>query len=118
MDDSQHSTLPAVAVTGGSTPAADDEDWSGRVVGEFTIIRRIGRGGMGQVFLAEQQSLKRHVAIKILKPELAANEKARKRFQTEAEAVAKLTHPNIVQVYAIGQHEGVPYMALEYGEGR
>lgn len=117
MDDSQSPTQAAVAATAGSAPG-DDDDWGGRTVGEFTILRRLGRGGMGQVFLAEQPSLRRKVAIKVLKPELAASERARKRFQTEAEAVAKLTHPNIVQIIGIGEHDGMPYMALEYVEGR
>src|SRR5262245_42557599 len=114
MGESQSPTDAAMAVT----DSGADDDWSGRTVGEFIILRRLGRGGMGQVFLAEQQSLKRKVAIKILRPELAANERSRKRFKAEAEAVANLIHPNIVQIYAIGEHEGVPYMALEYVEGR
>jgi serine/threonine-protein kinase len=95
-----------------------DGDWSGRTLGEFQILRRIGRGGMGQVFLAEQKSLKRKVALKILRPELAADEKALKRFQAEAEAVARLTHANIVQVYSIGEQDGIHYMALEHVDGR
>ncbi|MFL5342475.1 MAG: serine/threonine protein kinase, partial [Gemmataceae bacterium] len=104
------------AVLGG--PGADD-DWSGRELGEFQIVRRIGRGGMGQVFLAEQRSLKRKVALKILRPELAANRTALQRFQHEAQAVARIPpHPNIVQIYAISEQDGVHFMALEYVEGR
>ena len=112
MEESQNPTLVAPEI-----PPAD-EDWSGRAVGEFHILRRIGRGGMGQVFLAEQTSLKRKVAIKMLRPDLVANKTALQRFHAEAEAVAKLNHPNIVQIYAIGEQDGQSYMALEYVEGR
>lgn len=93
-------------------------DLTGRTLGDFQLIRRIGQGGMGQVYLARQQSLKRQVAVKILRTDLAANITALQRFQNEAEAVASITHANIVQVYAIGAAEGLHYMALEYVEGR
>jgi serine/threonine-protein kinase len=73
---------------------------------------------MGQVYLAEQLSLKRKVALKILRPDLAANPASLQRFKAEAEAVAKVTHANIIQVYAIGEIDGLPYIALEYVEGR
>jgi eukaryotic-like serine/threonine-protein kinase len=101
-------------------PAAESapQDYSGRVLDDFELVRRIGVGGMGQVYLARQRSLKRQVAIKILKGELAANETNLKRFQAEAEAVANLTHAHIVQVYAIGQDQGLHYMALEFVDGR
>jgi eukaryotic-like serine/threonine-protein kinase len=94
------------------------DDLSGRVLGDFEIIRLIGAGGMGQVYLARQRSLKRQVAIKVLKGELAANISALRRFQAEAEAVANITHAHIVQVYAIGEDQGLHYMALEYVDGR
>ena len=115
MEESQNPTLVAPELP---PDRAADEDWSGRAVGEFHILRRIGRGGMGQVFLAEQTSLKRKVAIKMLRPDLVANKTALQRFHAEAEAVAKLNHPNIVQIYAIGDQDGQSYMALEYVEGR
>ncbi|MCX7699796.1 MAG: serine/threonine protein kinase [Gemmataceae bacterium] len=99
-------------------PARSEDDWSGRSLGDFRILRRLGRGGMGQVYLAEQTSLKRKVAIKMLRPELAANQTALRRFRAEAEAVAKLNHPNIVQIYGVGERDGVHYMVLEYVEGR
>jgi serine/threonine-protein kinase len=73
---------------------------------------------MGQVYLAEQQSLRRKVALKVLRVDLAASPTALARFKIEAEAVARATHANIVQVYAIGEAEGLHYMALEYVEGR
>ncbi|HZZ82624.1 MAG TPA: serine/threonine-protein kinase [Gemmataceae bacterium] len=100
-----------------STPP-DEVDWTGQVLGEFRLMHRIGRGGMGQVYLAEQTTLKRKVALKVLNPELAANERSLRRFTAEAENVARATHANIVQIYTIGQANGVHYLALEYVEGR
>lgn len=73
---------------------------------------------MGQVYLARQLSLKREVALKVLRNELAADATALKRFRAEAESVARVTHANIVQVYAVGEQDGLHYMALEYVDGR
>jgi eukaryotic-like serine/threonine-protein kinase len=103
-----------------STPPAaspSSADLTGQTLGDFKIIRRLGQGGMGQVYLAEQISLKRHVALKILKPELAGNDVSLERFKREAQHVARASHANIVQVYAIDQWEELHYMALEYVEG-
>src|SRR3954470_6298738 len=93
-------------------------DLSGRTLGDFQVLRKLGSGGMGQVYLARQLSLKREVALKLLNDNLAANETALKRFQAEAEAVARVNHPNIVQVYAVGEQDGLRFMALEYVNGR
>ena len=93
-------------------------DLTGRTLGDFHILRKIGAGGMGQVYLARQTSLNRDVALKLLRGELNANPTALKRFEAEAHAVAKLNHPNIVQVYEIGEADGLRYMALEYVDGR
>jgi eukaryotic-like serine/threonine-protein kinase len=102
-----------------ATPATSPEpDLTGQTLGDFRIMRRLGQGGMGQVYLAEQISLKRHVALKFLKPDLAANEISLKRFKQEAESVARVTHANIVQIYAIHIADGAHFMALEYVEGR
>ena len=73
---------------------------------------------MGQVYLARQNSLKREVALKVLRNDLAADETSLKRFRAEAEAVARVTHANIVQVYAVGEQDGLHFMALEYVDGR
>lgn len=102
------------------TPLPDGRppDLSGLVLGnDFLLQRRLGEGGMGQVYLAEQMSLKRRVAVKLLRHELARDAVSRKRFETEAKAVAQLSHPNIVQVYAVGEQDGLLYMALEYVDG-
>jgi serine/threonine protein kinase len=88
-----------------------------RNLGEFRVIRPLGRGGMAQVYLAEQTSLHRSVAIKVLRPELLTDKTIVKRFEQEAKAAAGLIHPNIVQVYAFGQQEGIHYIAQEYVQG-
>ncbi len=92
-------------------------DLSGTTIGDFQLLRKLGSGGMGEVYLAQQTSLKRTVALKVLRESLMADETARKRFAVEAEAAAKLTHANIVQIYAFEPHEGMSYMALEYVHG-
>ncbi|MBI1913473.1 MAG: serine/threonine protein kinase [Planctomycetes bacterium] len=101
----------------GKTPAVA-EDLTGQTVAEFHLLRKLGQGGMGAVYLAEQQSPKRKVAVKILRADLAANENALLRFQQEANTVGQLSHANIVQVYAAGEWQGLYYIALEYVEGR
>jgi serine/threonine-protein kinase len=93
-------------------------DLTGRTLGDFHVLRKLGHGGMGHVYLARQLSLKRQVALKLLRDDLAKNATALQRFQAEAEAVARVSHPNIVQVYAVGEHDGLKFMALEYVEGR
>src|SRR5436305_11421916 len=112
---------PKAATRGTDDPApppADAADLTGRTVGDFLIRRKLGAGGMGQVYLARQLSLKRDVALKFLRADLNANPTARKRIQTEAEAVARLNHANIVHIYEIRERDGLWYMALEYVEGR
>src|SRR5437899_7233421 len=99
-------------------PPPDAADLTGRTVGDFLVLRKLGAGGMGQVYLARQLTLKRDVALKFLRADLNANPTARKRFQTEAEAVARLNHANIVHIYEIREQCGLWYMALEFVEGR
>jgi serine/threonine-protein kinase len=98
-------------------PLPATPDWSGKSVGDFRLLRRLGQGGMGQVYLAEQISLKRKVAIKTMRTDLAVTEVSLQRFKAEAEAIARVNHANIVQVYAIGEEAGLHYMALEYVQG-
>ncbi len=95
-----------------------DDDLTGKTLGDFRLLRRLGQGGMGQVYLGEQVSLQRKVAVKILRAELAADQTALRRFEVEAHAVARMTHANIVQVYAFGSCEGIHYMAMEFVDGR
>jgi serine/threonine-protein kinase len=83
----------------------------------YVIIRELGRGGMGVVYLARQTKLNRPVALKMILAGGHAGAADLARFQTEAEAIARLRHPNIVQVYEVGEHEGKPYFSLEFCGG-
>src|SRR5438128_8885250 len=83
----------------------------------YEIVRELGRGGTAVIFLARQEALHRLVALKmILAAELAGPDQMA-RFTAEAEAVARLRHPNIVQIYEVGRQRGRPFLALEYVEG-
>jgi serine/threonine-protein kinase len=88
-----------------------------RQLGEFRILRQLGRGGMADVYLAEQTSLHRKVALKVLRTESLVDEVQLERFRREAKAAGGLSHPNIVQVYTIGEADGVHYIAQEYVQG-
>jgi serine/threonine protein kinase len=87
------------------------------VVPGFRILGELGRGGMGAVYKARQIALKRFVAIKVLRTDAYADAGAAARFQAEAEAAARFQHPNIVQVYEVGEHDGMGYLVLEYAAG-
>jgi predicted Ser/Thr protein kinase len=90
---------------------------SGQVIGDYTLGRLLGRGGMGEVYLATQNSLKRQVAIKLLPHDLAARPEMKARFEREAQVIAAIRHPNIVSVYNFGEHEGMLYIVMEYLDG-
>src|ERR1700731_2067863 len=117
MDNSPESLSRPPAADAGTQVLAPEAGLSGRALADFRLLRSLGQGGMGQVYLAEQISLKRPVALKILKADLASNSTSLKRFKAEPEAVARATHANIVQVYAFGEIDGLHYMAMEYVEG-
>ncbi len=90
-----------------------------RSFGNYILLEKLGRGGMGVVFLAEDQVLKRKVALKILRQEtLLFQVEARERFQREAQAAARLDHPGICPVYEVGEVDGLPFMAMRYVPGR
>jgi eukaryotic-like serine/threonine-protein kinase len=101
-----------------SPPPVPDADLSGRQLGDFHLLRRLGRGAMAEVYLAEQERLKRRVAVKILKPELAGDRVYLQRFELEAQAAASLVHANIVQIYEVGCVEQLHYIAQEYVQGQ
>jgi WD40 repeat protein/serine/threonine protein kinase len=86
-------------------------------LGDFRIIREIGHGGMGVVYEAEQVSLGRHVALKVLPKQLLADVRTKQRFEREARAAARLHHTNIVPVFGVGEHEGLPYYVMQFIPG-
>jgi hypothetical protein len=100
-----------VAARSEETPIAEP-------LGDFRILRTIGRGGMGEVYEAVQRSLGRRVALKVLPFAAALDAKQLQRFRNEAQAAAHLHHPNIVPVYAVGSERGVHYYAMQLIEGQ
>ncbi|MEM9352204.1 MAG: protein kinase [Planctomycetota bacterium] len=93
-------------------------DLVGQSVGEYRMLRRIASGGMADVYLAEQVSLGRQIAVKVLPPDLARDASYVQRFTNEARSAASLVHANIVQVYEVGCHDGLHFIAQEYVPGR
>jgi len=90
---------------------------SGTRLGRYEIRSKIGAGGMGEVYLAQDTKLDRKVALKVLPPEVAANQDRMRRFVQEAKAAAALNHPNIAHIYEIGEHDGVNFIAMEFIDG-
>jgi serine/threonine-protein kinase len=104
---------------GEMTPAADAELHllQTRVAGRYSIEREIGRGGMGIVYLARDVALDRRVAIKLLPREYVVQDTLRERFIREARIAARLSHPNIVPVYAVEEHPDAVFYAMGFVEG-
>jgi hypothetical protein len=86
-------------------------------LGGYEILKQLGKGGMGTVYLARQVSLDRHVALKTMNPEWAADPRFLTRFTREAYAAAQLTHHNILQIYDIGEEKGTPFFSMEFVQG-
>ncbi|MCC6669418.1 MAG: protein kinase [Planctomycetes bacterium] len=108
----EHGLLPTEDETGAGAGMALPER-----LGEFRLLRRLGGGGMGVVYLAHQEGLRRDVAIKLIRPELAFFENSTDRFRREAEHLARLRHPGIVPVHTVGEAGGVPYLVMEHVDG-
>ncbi len=106
-----------------STPARDSVrvmdrvDLTNRQLGGYRVLHRLGSGGMSDVYLAFQENLHRHVALKVMRVDLAASPEHVKRFLQEARAAASMVHPNIVQVYDVGEQQNLQYIAQEYIAG-
>ncbi len=88
-----------------------------RQIGKYVVLSRLGRGGMGLVYRARDETLDRDVAVKILTLEGSFDSESRKRFEVEAKAAARLQHPNIVTIYELGEDRGVPFIAMELLQG-
>jgi len=98
-------------------PQSPDQSWQGRVLGDYQLVREVGRGGMGVVFEASDPSLNRVVALKLLSASVDVSSQDLERFRREAEAGARLSHSNIIQVYALGQADGRSFIAQEWVPG-
>ena len=90
----------------------------GQTLAHYKILERIGAGGMGEVYLAEDTTLNRRVALKVLPPEVAESGDRRNRFTREAKALAALNHPSIVTVYSVEEDAGVHFITMELVRGK
>ena len=103
---------------GTAEPRAPEQQQDGRLrIGNYQILQEIGRGGMGVVYRARQANLSRIVALKMILAGEHAGLRERARLRNEAQAAAQLMHPNVVQIFEIGEHEGLPFLAMEYVAG-
>lgn len=99
------------------TTAAEEGSGVPDRLGPFRLLEEIGMGGMGVVYLAEQEDLGRRVALKLIRPEQLFFPGSRERFQREVEAVARLQHPGIVPIFTVGEEAGIPYFTMEHVAG-
>jgi serine/threonine protein kinase len=111
-DEEEATTLPPAGPPPARSPSYERVSLPG-----YEILAELGRGGMGVVYQARHLTLNRVVALKMILAGVHASDADLHRFLTEAEAVAQLQHPNIVQLFESGQHEGLPYFTLEFVAG-
>ncbi|MEM7160462.1 MAG: tetratricopeptide repeat protein [Myxococcota bacterium] len=114
-------TIAATALTGHSGgDVYAEETWlaEGTAVGRYIVVGQLGSGGMGVVYVAWDPELERRVALKLLRRKTEPGSKARRRLLREAQALARLSHPNVVAVHDVGEHDGQIFLAMEFVEGQ
>ncbi|MEK7486252.1 MAG: serine/threonine-protein kinase, partial [Planctomycetota bacterium] len=107
----------AMIPTGKEEGILSAEKLAGTTIAGYKLEKMLGKGAMGVIYLAENIGLKRKVAVKILSPQMTANPKKVKQFFREGRAAAKIEHPNVVQVYQVGEERGIYYLVMEYVDG-
>ena len=117
MDSMDDEFLEAPVAEPFSETPSDNGSRSGQRIGHYEVIRKIGSGGMGDVYLAIDGKLGRQVAIKILPDEFTSDESRLDRFQLEARSASSLSHPNILTIFEVGEWQGTHYIATEYVDG-
>src|SRR5213594_2501009 len=112
-------SIEAMAAEAATEMLADEQPGPilGKHIGHYEVLSLLGRGGMGEVFLAQDTSLGRKVALKLLRSDFTRIEERLRRFQQEARAASALNHPNILTIHEIGHHGSLHFMATEYVEG-
>jgi tetratricopeptide (TPR) repeat protein len=118
VDEAMERPRPSHAIDAGDTGLPAMTTQPARWIGRYRVLHELGRGGMGITYAAHDSALDRDIALKVVRPDVAVEEGAQRRLQWEAQALARLAHPNIVAVHDVGVHEGRTYLAMELVKGR